>query len=115
MARIDNLEFLSDVIPRTQTYRQYKEKKAREAAIEASVEPGQTTLDGRRPTAVPNGRTDGSSEIEANGAEHDLDVAEVQAPRRGTKKSQTNGQLIFKHYHANGTGARNDNEDVDME
>lgn len=41
VARIDNLEFLSDVIPRTTTFKEYKERKAR------LVEPlpnGQTTL-----------------------------------------------------------------------
>ncbi|EED22121.1 histone-like transcription factor, putative [Talaromyces stipitatus ATCC 10500] len=32
VSRIDNLEFLADVIPKTTTYRQYKEKRAREGA-----------------------------------------------------------------------------------
>ena len=30
MARIDNLEFLTDVVPRTTSYKKYKEKKLRE-------------------------------------------------------------------------------------
>jgi DNA-directed RNA polymerase I subunit RPA43 len=32
VSRIDNLEFLSDVVPKTKTYRQFKEEKAREDA-----------------------------------------------------------------------------------
>lgn len=32
VSRIDNLEFLADVIPKTTTYRQFKEKRAREVA-----------------------------------------------------------------------------------
>ncbi|KAI5303804.1 hypothetical protein KEM56_007169 [Ascosphaera pollenicola] len=36
VSRIDNLEFLSDVIPKTTTYRSYKQKRARETAKEAS-------------------------------------------------------------------------------
>lgn len=47
VSRIDNLEFLSDVIPKTTTYRQFKEKRAREAAQEAAaMEKGQRTLNG---------------------------------------------------------------------
>ena len=42
MARIDNLEFLADVIPKTTTYKQFKERKAREEA--AAAQPGQSTL-----------------------------------------------------------------------
>ncbi|WEW57735.1 hypothetical protein PRK78_003202 [Emydomyces testavorans] len=44
VSRIDNLEFLSDVIPKTTTYKQFKEKKAREAAKEAGRSKGQRTL-----------------------------------------------------------------------
>lgn len=47
VSRIDNLEFLSDVIPKTTTYRQFKEKRAWEAAQEAAaMEKGQRTLNG---------------------------------------------------------------------
>lgn len=47
VARIDNLDFLADVIPKTTTYKQFKEKRAREqvaAPAATSVAPGQTTL-----------------------------------------------------------------------
>lgn len=46
VSHIDNLEFLSDVIPKTTTYKQFKEKKAKEAAKESGMEKGQRTLNG---------------------------------------------------------------------
>lgn len=50
MSHIDNLEFLSDVIPKTTTYKQFKEKKAKEAAAPGDLEKGQRTLNGTTPT-----------------------------------------------------------------
>ncbi|RFU32057.1 hypothetical protein B7463_g4269, partial [Scytalidium lignicola] len=71
VARNDNLEFLSDVVPRTVPYKQVKEKKTgittsngdptSTAAVE--VEPGQTTLDGKRlslNTSTEKGITNGT-------------------------------------------------------
>ena len=46
VSRIDNLEFLSDVIPKTTTYKQFKEKRARETANEGDLPKGQRTLNG---------------------------------------------------------------------
>ncbi|KAJ6112946.1 hypothetical protein N7512_008270 [Penicillium capsulatum] len=48
VSHIDNLEFLSDVIPKTTTYKQFKEKKAKEAK-EGGMEKGQRTLNGTGP------------------------------------------------------------------
>ncbi|KAI9752836.1 MAG: hypothetical protein M4579_005451 [Chaenotheca gracillima] len=62
VARIDNLEFLSDVIPRTIPYKQYKEKRSKETANAGSVEAGQTTLDGTN--AGEGSKAAGSNEIE---------------------------------------------------
>lgn len=36
ISRIDNLEFLSDTVPKTKTYRQFREEKAQEAAAKAA-------------------------------------------------------------------------------
>lgn len=36
VSRIDNLEFLSDTVPKTKTYRQFREEKAQEAAARAA-------------------------------------------------------------------------------
>lgn len=48
VARIDNLEFLADVVPRTIPYKTFKLKKAAEAEVDAEKAPGrgQRTLNG---------------------------------------------------------------------
>lgn len=75
MARLDNLEFLVDIVPRTVPYKQVKEKKAPAGPLatngEGSVETGQTTLDGKG--TVLNGTNgfghDGTSEsIDGSGS-----------------------------------------------
>ncbi|KAL9622112.1 MAG: hypothetical protein Q9160_003455 [Pyrenula sp. 1 TL-2023] len=64
VSRIDNLEFLADVIPRTTTYRQVKERRARDAAANqaAAVEAGQMTLDGQRYGPADFNMADGQPE-----------------------------------------------------
>ncbi|KAI9828060.1 MAG: hypothetical protein M1832_003587 [Thelocarpon impressellum] len=69
VARIDNLEFLADVVPRTVPYKQYREKKSREAADEEPVEQGQTTLDGRRKAEYAANGDDESDDESAHAAE----------------------------------------------
>lgn len=115
MARIDNLEFLSDVIPRTQTYRQYKEKKA-EAANGVSIEPGQTTLDSRRAAANGAGEIGGLvDETDVNDAMAEVSVTQAQQRPKDSRPAQPNGELIFKHYHANGAREHQETEDVEMQ
>lgn len=74
MARIDNLDFLADVIPKTTTYKQFKEKKAREDAAAAAappVAPGQTTLSNGFGAAAQGGHSedhsDNPSRTDSNG------------------------------------------------
>ena len=81
VARNDHLEFLSDTIPKTTTYRQFKEKKAQEEAANKKVP--------SLPAGLPNGvnghsksksidkmmlqqqlKNEASGEIEANGVDH---------------------------------------------
>lgn len=115
VARIDNLEFLSDVIPRTQTYKQYKEKKAKEAVNGTSIEPGQTTLDNRRATVNETGELVGLVDgKEVNGDMLDVSFTEAQERPKEARPAQTNGELIFKHYHGNGAGDHKETEDVEM-
>ncbi|KAK9618715.1 hypothetical protein V6Z94_005731 [Aspergillus fumigatus] len=52
VSRIDNLEFLADVIPKTTTYKQFKEKKEKEANKDAAFEKGQRTLNGTMPSMI---------------------------------------------------------------
>ncbi|KAI9874417.1 MAG: hypothetical protein M1830_009769 [Pleopsidium flavum] len=116
VARIDNLEFLSDVIPRTQTYKQYKEKKAKEAVNGGSIEPGQMTLDGGR--ALGNGSigmVDLNNDKEVNGTMTDADTTEPQEIGKDIRPAQTNGELVFKHYNANGAGGHQNAEDTEMQ
>ncbi|MCJ1312215.1 hypothetical protein MMC25_005889 [Agyrium rufum] len=56
VARLDNLEFLSDVVPRTTTYREYRRQKAEKQASKSAkaAEAGQTTLDGKRIGGLPD-------------------------------------------------------------
>ncbi len=73
VARIDNLDFLSDVVPRTIQYKQYKEKKSREAADDEPAEYGQTTLDGKKKAGNTVNGGGESEDGGVNGAEHQDD------------------------------------------
>lgn len=44
MARVENLEFLADVVPRTTTYKEFKRKQAKQKASAEGTN-GQVTLD----------------------------------------------------------------------
>ncbi|RAO68005.1 uncharacterized protein BHQ10_004017 [Talaromyces amestolkiae] len=58
VSRIDNLEFLADVIPKTTTYRQFKEKRAREVAQDAAPEIEKELTAGQNGVArLPGGQT----------------------------------------------------------
>ncbi|KAF8854189.1 hypothetical protein BDZ45DRAFT_747733 [Acephala macrosclerotiorum] len=62
VARNDNLEFLSDIVPQTVPYKSVKEKKPApgvSANGEGSVEAGQTTLDGKKPMMNGSGGMNG--------------------------------------------------------
>lgn len=81
VARLDNLEFLVDIVPRTVPYKQVKEKKAPTGPLvtngETSVETGQTTLDGKG--TVLNG---------TNGFGHDGTRESVEGAGSGDPNSQ---------------------------
>jgi len=115
VSRMDTLEFLSDIVPRTVPYKQIKEKKARDQARDQArdsqangdaIEPGQTTLDGKKP---PTNGTNGFGE-DGMDNEHDDEGAadpnaqlemEIRGARASTEPvERRNGD----------TG----NEDVDM-
>jgi len=50
VARHDNLEFLTDVVPRTMTYKAYKEKRAKEVE---TAEPARNGINIMPPPPVP--------------------------------------------------------------
>jgi hypothetical protein len=66
VARIDNLEFLSDVVPKTQTYKQYKAEKAREDANKAAAGPA----NGDRPSSSSRNIQDMMKRPHTNGTDH---------------------------------------------
>ena len=72
MARIDNLEFLSDVIPKTVPYKQFvkESKKTKEAGPKDSVEKGQTTLSAKSRTRNRFGG-DGAQDDDEDGTDED--------------------------------------------
>ena len=78
VSRIDNLEFLSDVIPKTTTYRQFKEKRAKESAKEVRKSQGQRILtDIEKLNGTPDeGREESMVNLDRESAD-----AQVQSPR----------------------------------
>ncbi|KAL8745511.1 MAG: hypothetical protein Q9190_002363 [Brigantiaea leucoxantha] len=114
VARIDNLEFLSDVIPKTTTYREYKDKKSKSKRPHASLQSGQTTLDGTRslPTRLADAISSGGQVI-GNG--DDASDNTVNDPSVAVHEPQTNGQFVFEHYEPNGQSRRDESGDVVMD
>lgn len=62
VARVENLEFLTDVVPKTQTYKQVKQKQTKEPAARANgVANGQRTLDQHMGEASEGQATNGAA------------------------------------------------------
>ncbi|KAJ5325725.1 hypothetical protein MYU51_000627 [Penicillium brevicompactum] len=78
VSHTDNLEFLSDVIPKTTTYKQFKEKKAKDAAEQTTMEKGQRTLNG---AGVPPPPANGSSMGEATPQGEEPSATSPSVPR----------------------------------
>ena len=79
MSRIDNLEFLTDVVPKTKTYRQFKEERAQQEAQAAAARP--RTQRGPDGGIVPNGvstttmnGTDGHRRQHSATGNHQIDL-----------------------------------------
>ena len=113
VARTDNLEFLSDLVPQTTTWKAHKAKKQREAtttgqvSITESLPAGQMTLDGRRPPSNP-------AEISI--------LSNASGPAAPTTNGSTykggDPSLEFRHYDpvTNGNGqSQFDDSDVKMD
>ena len=66
VSRIDNLEFLADVIPKTTTYKQFKEKRAKESGKDLEIEKGQRTLNGSLPPVAETEKDSPSETKEAS-------------------------------------------------
>jgi len=117
VARIDNLQFLEDVIPQTTTYREYKARRANKATkVPQPLQNGQTTLDASRSLPQRSLETNDPLTGAPEGAHIsegtvDDQVAEAQRP----ESSKANGsKLVFEHYEPNGTSKRDESGDVEM-
>ena len=129
VSRIDNLEFLCDVVPKTVTYREYKQNKAARAARKKELQNGQTTLDNsrslpKRPSEVIDvdeefpDQQDESIDPSTNGH------VEVQAGSSQTTAQANGDDDSMKHHQTNGESHRDsshgddphysDSEDVVM-
>lgn len=116
VARIDNLEFLSDVIPRTTTFKEYKEKKARAARIDEPLQNGQTTLDGMRLLPQRPAERVGTHENAIDdGSLSDTTVDDHDANDSPVETTTTNGTKILERHKPNGRAQHDDEpEDVEM-
>ncbi|KAM0716938.1 hypothetical protein Q7P37_006790 [Cladosporium fusiforme] len=77
VARVENLEFLTDVVPKTQSFKQVKQKQAKESAAKTNgIANGQKTLDSHV----------GGEDQATNGATHDPESMDVdeQGPSGAT-------------------------------
>ncbi|KAK3174565.1 hypothetical protein OEA41_001811 [Lepraria neglecta] len=117
VARIDNLQFLEDVIPRTTTYREYKAKKASKATTQGppSLQNGQTTLDGSRPLPQrPAQMADPQRATMDDGNMSDGTIDEPSVAQTQPARVNGNAGLVFEHYEPNGTTRRDESGDVEM-
>jgi len=110
VSRIDSLEFLSDVIPKTTTYKKFKEKRDKESANGAGVSNGQRTLNRR--TVVENGTEADEREdtkLDLNG--HDDDAHSLSPrPPMVTHSLYSHSTLVV----GDSRPQRSADEDIDM-
>jgi hypothetical protein len=102
VARIDNLEFLTDVVPPTTTTKQPRETRAAKSQKRLAGEAGQLTLTGQRvvPVIVQ------SSQAATSGDEGDLAAADEGESSRSSPKGK--GKEV-------GRTPEDQNEDIEME
>lgn len=106
VSRIDNLEFLADVIPKTTTYRQFKEKKAKEAS-EKAVEAGQTRLGGvKSGKKTMNGSNDNDRMTGVEEGDRVMRVHDLLSPTNG----ESDGPMPGSSH-----GGRGHDGDVEMQ
>jgi hypothetical protein len=106
------LEFLTDIVPQTMTFKEAKARGIGDTG-KKSIEPGQTTLDGKGPSTngtsngfVADGSTDDTLDDEAGQADPN---AQLQMEIRGMRKSAGS----MEEANSNGKEA-NEDEDMDI-
>ncbi|EFE40154.1 histone-like transcription factor, putative [Trichophyton verrucosum HKI 0517] len=112
VSRIDNLEFLSDVIPKTTTYGKFKEKRAKEKAKEDGQVANQRTL--KEMQVRQNGTPEHSRE------ESMVDVGEQNVnelsprPPMVIHASRSRSRLVDEGSAQKRPSKDNDDDDVEM-
>ena len=120
VARIDNLQFLEDVIPRTTTFKEYRLNKAAKSKKTPqgpeALQNGQTTLDSSRSLPRRSVEIAGSQRDHDAGNVSDGTVEETAPQDTQTGPSRPNGTsgLVFEHYEPNGTAKQDQSGDVEM-
>ena len=122
VSRVDNLSFLEDVVPKTTTVREYRQRKARAPAANPALSNGQTVLDASARTLVQ--RTlggNGAQEGQQGGAAIPPEVMDTldndgQGHGHGQAGLTNGGQtgLVFQQYHPAGPEQRDQAGDVEM-
>ena len=113
MARFDNLEFLSDVVPKTVTYGEYKRRVAEKEKRKQELQNGQTTLNASR--SLPKRQTEVIDVDEEFPDEQDESVnppinGHFQA---GPSHINGNGDMVDDH-ETNDDSHHGGSEDVEM-
>ena len=124
MARFDNLEFLTDIVPQTTTMRDWQVKKARESGdvVARKSRPlpvGQTTLDGTRPQSShlsEQADVDESMLDDEEGEMLDHPAAQsfTAQTTNGDLQTTSNGRLVFEHYEPDGGELHDESGEVTM-
>ncbi|KAL8807940.1 MAG: hypothetical protein Q9182_000406 [Xanthomendoza sp. 2 TL-2023] len=116
VSRLDNLEFLSDVIPKTTTFREYKDKKSKGVRANTSLSTGQTTLDGAR--SLPTRPADVMHVGEELGEEVDISpdgTGDEYLAKDGRETApHSNRKSSYKHHKSKEHLDRDGSQDVEM-
>ena len=113
VARIDNLEFLQDLIPKTTSYGEYKAKRMAKARQASALLPGQTTLDGKRPQ--PQQVLETTTAPAEGRQQDDSNQAGPSNSANPAESAQNGQQFVFEHYQGpNGAVHRDESGDVEM-
>ncbi len=97
---MEGLEFLTDVVPKTTTYKQFKQKQTTGPAVQqdgSGLANGQTVLD-----AHMGATTDGTVEADpqaTNGASHQIEVESMDVDDHGAE-DQGDGRSIVQEEQA---------------
>jgi hypothetical protein len=112
---MDTLEFLSDVVPRTVTFKEIKAKKVREGKEngETGLDAGQTTLATKGFEAVVVDKHDGQKDMDQADEDENADDEDADPERQLQMESQ-GATTSFESEHRQKKGKTDHDGDVEM-